>query len=194
MTTANITTTTEGTLQCDALPDAVFQRPIPAQIDAFIIQYKLAKSDADATREVADSIKERLIHLIDHFGHPLPNSERSWLIEGALNDATLTRGTTITVNDAAVCELFELLDKALGASTAATVFSQLFIERRKYELAPGAENAIRTINLPKRLLQKVQAAYGLCYSQKDKAPALKITSRNKQKPVRKPRAKKAVAA
>ena len=189
-----VTADDDGNIACSLtdMPDAVFEKPTPTQIDAFIIQYKLAKRNADATHEVAEDLKKRVIDLVNTHGYAPAHAEQSRRLEGALNTVTVTTGTTVTVNEPKVDELHELLNDQLGTSSGLTVFQSFFTTRIKHELTAGAEDALRTLTATKRTLQKVQAAFGQCISVKSKAPSVKIELREKQKPVRKPRAKKAV--
>lgn len=161
----------------------VMNGPSIAQIDTAIAEYDEAHKNSKAAKTLLDEAKAVVLKLIDCFGTPLPNSERSRLIAGALNRAVMTRATTITVDEDKVMELYWLLEQ----NNATALFEKLFEPRVKHEMVSGAEVALKAYDLPTRLQQKVFAAFGQCITVSDKAPTLKIEIIKKEKAPRAPR-------
>ena len=57
----------------------------------------------------------------------------------------------------------------------------------KYEIVQGAESALKTEALPKRLAEKVLNLFGRCLTVKAKKPSLKVTIADPAKPAKKAR-------
>jgi predicted lysophospholipase L1 biosynthesis ABC-type transport system permease subunit len=186
-TTSHTTHSTgDGALTCNADLPVVPVPPTPAAIDAVIAAYEDAKRLARVASVEEDEKKKELIDLVKSCGYPAPNAERSWRINGGLNTATVTTAVTVTVKESGVAKLKELL---FGHGEG-PLFFRLFSTREKHELAADSEEVLKTVSLPKRLLQKVQIAYGECISVKDKTPSVKVELLAKEPRVKKPRAKK----
>lgn len=184
-----MTTTTQPAIEPTILAE---YKPTltPFEIDTLITNYEHARDVAAGYAAQADVLKRNLIALVELQGFAASKAERSKRLEGALNTVTVTRGTTIIVNEPQVDSFYQLLGKKMGQSAAATLFGRIFATRTKHELVSGAEDVVRTVTLAQRTKQAVLAAFGLCFTISDKAPTIKIKLRTPEKPARKPRAKK----
>lgn len=164
--------------------------PSPDQVDAIILEFDGATRMRMAADEVEADAKSTLILLVRHWGHAAAGSEHSYLIEGALNNALVTDVTRTSLNEEKVQEIFELL----GDQQRSDIFPRLFSTRIKHELADGADDALRTMDMPQWLRKRVKMLFAECLKVSKLAPRVKVDLRTKEPKQRKPRAKKAAAA
>lgn len=164
--------------------------PTPEQTDIILRAFQIA-SDAKglATKDEKDA-KDRVIILVKAWGQPAAGSEHSRVIEGLLNTALVTDVTTTSLDEVKVYEFKRLLIR----HDRVDLFRRIFAERIKHDLVAGAEDVLRTADMPKHLRTKAKAAFAECIKVSNSAPRVKVSLREKEKKARKPRAKKAVAA
>lgn len=161
-------------------------RPSPDQIDDIALFYvDLKTAAARAAEELAEQEK-LLVELVRLFGSVPANAEKSRRLTGRLADLTVTKSDSIVIVD----ERVEMLRDALKAAKRGTFFDRLFTQRSKWEMVEGAENALRTEPLPRRLAEKVLSLFGRCITPKTKKPSLKVTLTDPTQPAKKPRGKK----
>lgn len=161
----------------------------PDEIDAEIIFYQQALECAKAAKDSADKYRDKLVELADRYGARPAHAEQSLRLAGRRNTVTVTRGTTVTVNEPAVAELETYLNTA-----GPHVFSQLFATQTKHTLIEGARDLLKKLTLPRRTEEKVLSLFGRCIDLKTKAPTVKVEVIKPEKPARKPRSsRKAVA-
>jgi|GEM_PF-1609904 hypothetical protein len=145
-------------------------RPTAEQIDELAKRY----NDADAVCAVTDkafkAIEKEAIDLVTAWGVVPPKAESSRRIEGKLAKLTVTTGSSIAIDESRV----EDLRQALVANERSEFFAKLFQPRIKHELVEGADVALKTEPLNKRLAEKVLALFGRCFKAKKKAPSLKV--------------------
>ena len=161
-------------------------RPTPEQIDELAQRYLLRLSELRQARDFVADAEERLIKLVQAYGTVPPNAEKSRRLHGVKAELTVTKSDTLTINDDRV----EVLKEALDANGRGDFFTRLFTLRSKYEVVDGAESALKSEALPKRLAEKVLNLWGRCISVKAKKPSLKVTIADPAKPAKKSRAKK----
>lgn len=164
------------------------RRPTPQQIDAMVTGYEQALACLDAQKKVADEYKRQLVQAAQRFGEVPAGAEKSHRLLGQLTEITITEGSTVALKDAAI----KNLEEAMDANGWSGLFDRMFRARTKYDRKKGAANELRIAELPARLASKFSMMFAACFDVKTKDPSLKIT-RLADKPVRKPRAKKAVA-
>ena len=170
----------------DLHPPALL-RPTPEEIDLHAQAYLTMKQEAAAAADLVRDQEERLVALVTAFGTVPPNAEKSRRLNGRLAELTLTKSDTITVSTDRV----ETLRDALEANGHGDYFQKLFALQVKYEIVDGAESALKTEALPKRLAEKVLNLFGRCITVKAKKPSLKVVLADPAKPAKKSRAKKA---
>ncbi len=144
--------------------------PTPEQIDAMVQDYLDKKNHVDGLADAVDDLKKNLIRLVDVFGVPAPRTEQAYRLEGRRAALTVTRGSTVTIEDAKVVQLSEYFTR----SGRAHLFAKLFVPRSKWEMVPGAEHTLKAMEMPKRVYEKVVSLYGMCRTVKTKAPVLKV--------------------
>jgi len=166
--------------QCEAA------RPTPDEIDAKARQYLTAKLASLAAGEQLKAIEEELVALVQQWGVVPPNAEKSRRLNGRLADLTVTKSDTLTIN----AERVETLRDALAANGHGEYFARLFAVQTKYEIVEGAESALKSESLPRRLSEKVLNLFGRCISVRPKKPSLKVVIADPAKPAKKSRAKK----
>lgn len=171
-----------------AAEDATALPPTPDEIDAEIAFYQAALACAKQAQEDANKYRDRLVQLADSFGKRPAHAEQSLRLAGRRNTVTVTRGTTVTINEPAVADL----ERYLG-ETGAQIFDQLFAKQVKHTLIEGARDLLKKITLPRRIEEKVLSLFGRCIDLKTKAPTVKVEVIQPEKPVRKPRSRKAAA-
>lgn len=169
-------------------PNAVPLPPTPDEIDAEIAFYQHAVECVKAAEKIADHCKANLVLLADTYGKQPGKAEQSLRLAGRRNAVTITRGTTITVNEPAIDDLKKYLGD-LGMQ----IFGLLFKEQTKHVLVEGARELLKKLSLPRRTEEKVLSLFGRCFDVKSKAPAVKVEVIKPEKPARKPRAGKAAA-
>ena len=170
------------------VPD--FAPPSKELIDTTCAEYDSALRMFQAAKELLDEHKERIVLLVDRYGYAPAGSEQSMRIDGNLATATITRSTTTTVNTAAANDLDLYL---CTRSETAAIFNRLFARTTKFTFVEGAADALKTVALPARVSAKVAELFGKAISVKTNAPSVKVQLLEAEKPVRKPRGKKAVA-
>jgi hypothetical protein len=162
-------------------------QPTPEFIDELAKRYLAAKArSADAQATVA-AIELEAIALVRDWGFVPAHAEKSRKLNGKLAELTVTKADTLTVVD----ERVETLRDALFVNGYGAFFAKLFAERKKWEVIEGAEAALKSESLPKRLSEKVLNLWGRCISVKPKKPSLKVVLADPAKPAK--RAKKATA-
>jgi hypothetical protein len=191
-------TTLEDTLPSAADLDAVSDEdrarlatavlpPTPDEIDAEIAFYQNALACAKQAQEIADKYKASLVLLADHFGSRPEGAEQSLRLQGRRNTLTVTRGTTVAVNEQAVADLKHYLGD-LGLQ----IFEQLFRPQTTHKLVEGARSLLKKLSMPRRAEEKVLSLFGRCIDVKPKAPAVKVEVIKPEKPLKKSKpAKKA---
>ena len=164
-------------------------QPTPDGIDQAIADYELAVRTAKVYQDAADGLKNQLILLVDAFGQVPPHAEQSKRLEGRRNSATITRGTTVTVNEPGVAELAcYLSDEGLF-----DLFPRFFVPQTRHTLVEGATDVLKSVKLARRVEEKIASLFGRSILVKSKAPSLKVETIQPEKPARKPRGGKAVA-
>jgi len=161
------------------------QRPSPEVIDdlaARHVQAKFTKAEAIAKLE---AIEAEAIALVEAWGTVPAHAEKSRRLAGKLSEFTVTKSDVLTINEERVTTLKE----ALEANGYGEYFARLFTLHSKYEVVEGAESALKSESLPKRLSEKVLNLWGRCITVKPKKPSLKVTIADPAKPAKK--AKKA---
>jgi hypothetical protein len=156
-------------------------RPTAEEIDELAERHrvaKLAKAEAAATFE---HIEQEATELVNLWGIVVPRAEKSRRLTGKLAVFTVTKSDTLTIND----ERVETLKDALEANGHGDYFPKLFVLRSKYEVVEGAEAALKSESLPKRLSEKVLNLWGRCIGVKPKKPSLKVTIAKPAKPAKK---------
>ena len=150
------------------LPDSA--RPTAEQIDELAAKYNLAAAvcaKADATFAV---IEKECIDMVAAWGVAPPRAEASRRLEGKLAELTVTTGNSIAINEDRV----EDVRQALAANGRAEFFAKLFRPRVRHELVEGAETALKTETMSKRLGEKILAMFGRCFTAKKKKPSLTV--------------------
>jgi hypothetical protein len=97
------------------------------------------------------------------------HAEQSIRLAGRRNTLTITRGTTVTVNEQSVAALEEYLEKE-----SYSFFPQLFAKQVKHTLVEGARDLLKRMGLPRRAEEKVLSLFGRCIDLKPKSPSVKI--------------------
>jgi hypothetical protein len=160
-------------------------RPTPEQIDELAREYEAAKLHIAEEKENLSQVEERCILLVQAWGTVPAHAEKSRRLAGKLSEMLVTRADTLTVVD----ERVGTLKEALEANGYGEYFKKLFTLRSKYEVVEGAETALKSESLPKRLSEKVLNLWGRCITVRGKKPSLKVTLIDPAKPAKK--AKKA---
>jgi hypothetical protein len=176
-----------STPQAPAAPAAVLQ-PTPEEIDAEILYYNNAVACVKAAEIVAEQYKAKLIFLVDSFGTQPGKAEQSLRLAGRRNTVTVTRGTTMLVNEPAV----EEFKRYLG-DMGVQIFELLFTATTKHALREGARGLLKRLSLPRRTEEKVLSLFGRCIDVKSKSPSVKVEVIKPAKPAKKARGGKAVA-
>jgi hypothetical protein len=161
--------------------------PTPDEIDTEIVAYKIAQLCAAHAKEALDAAKQKLVFMADSFGHRPAHAEQSLRLAGRRNTLTVTRGTTVTVNEQEVAEF----ERYLGPTLGQPFFGQLFAKTTKHTLVEGARDLLKKLTLPRRSEEKVLSLFGRCIDLKPKAATVKIEVIQPEKPARKPRTAKA---
>jgi hypothetical protein len=177
-----------GNLQPATAPAAVLP-PTPEEIDAEIVFYESAMASVREAERVADGYKKRLIFLVDSFGARPDGAEQSLRLAGRRNTVTVTRGTTIAVNEQAVSEFRQYL-----GSLGLQIFEQLFAAQTSHKLVDGARTLLKKLSMPRRAEEKILSLFGRCIDVKAKAAAVKVEVIKPTKPARKPKAARKQAA
>ena len=172
------------------LPPAPAARPTPEQIDEMAAKYNLADVACTQANAVFDIIEKECIDLVAAWGVTPPKAEASRRLEGKLAELTVTTGNSIAIDESRV----EDLRQALIANERGDFFDKLFSVNTKHELIKGADIAMRTETMNKRLSERVLALFGRCFIPKKKNPSLKVKLLEKTprpKKERKPKAQEA---
>lgn len=154
------------------LPAIRYERcPTPEQIDRLVLEFCWLESEVDAAYGAAQALdephekfKERLILLVEEFG--LVHATKSRLLAGASSELVATFGSTRSI-DAAAVEGFRVLLKEAGRIR---ILAKLFEQCVSWRLVDGSDGIIRGEQLSDRL----QAAYARCFTEKPRAPSLKV--------------------
>lgn len=174
----------EGQLLHDAVTPP---RPTPEQIDELALRHQAAKAAVVEKQAEFESIEKEMIDMVTRYGIVPPFAEKSRRLAGMRAELTVTKSDTLTINDERVGDL----KAALETNGYGKFFSRLFALRSKYEVVEGAEAALKTESLPKRLSEKVLNLWGRCISVRPKKPSLKVAILDPAKPAtRSKRAKK----
>lgn len=159
------------------------------QIDACIQEYELADRASTAADAQLKTAKRGLIALVQHLGTVPAHAEQSKRIAGRRNQATITTATTLEIDEDAVGNLAEYLFNQRIPS----LFDQLFSTNTKHTLLKGAKAVLAGFQVRPNEHTQITSLFGMCIIPKPKAPSLKVDLIEPVKPVRTPRAKKAVA-
>lgn len=163
-------------LESSAEAESVFaqlaaERPTPEQIDGIAEQYLKMKASAADMRAHVEMLEQQLVDLVQRWGTVPPYAEKSRRLAGNLAELTVTKSDVLTIND----ERVETLREALEANGHGEYFAKLFTLRSKYEIVEGAESALKSESLPKRLAEKVLNLFGRCIAVKAKKPSLRVS-------------------
>lgn len=169
-----------------AQPEGEKIRPTPEFIDELARRYQDSKDKARSAAELASQIEAEAVALVTEWGIVPAHAEKSRRLAGRLAELTVTRSDTITIN----AERVEMLRDMLEANDERDIFPKLFAVQTKYEIVDGAESVLKSVDLGKRLSEKVLNFFGRCITPKPKKPSLKVTIADPTKPAKKPRAKK----
>jgi hypothetical protein len=179
-------TTIETEMTLEMILNTQEERPTPEQIDEWSRVYLGLLDQAHQIKQVIAEREAALMEIVKLWGAVPPNAEKSRRLNGRLAELTVTKSDTITVN----FERVEMLREALEANGRGEYFKNLFSLNSKYEIVDGAESALKTEALPKRLAEKVLNLFGRCINVKPKKPSLKVTIADPAKPAKKSRATK----
>jgi hypothetical protein len=163
-------------------------RPVAAEIDRLVSGYEYAQQQSRAAAESLEQVRLQLIGLVTAHGTRPEGAEQSLRLSGHHNTVTVTRGTTLNVNEDAVRALEDWLD-----DHHYTFIDRLFRLQVSHKMGERCAEVVRSYALPKRDEEKVLSLYGRCIDPKPKAPTVKVEVIKPEKPARTPRAKKAVA-
>jgi len=180
----NIEPITEVNIHAEAeqIVNAVFgTRPTPEEIDALAAKYLDTKARVLFVSDELRHIELEAIAMVKDWGSVPAHAEKSRRLVGKLSEFTVTKADAITIN----FERVETLREALEANGHGEYFKKLFAKTEKYELVEGAEAALKTESLPKRLSEKVLNLWGRCIAVKPKKPSLKVTIADPAKPAKK---------
>ena len=171
---------------------AASRAEIPAlniyQIDECIHEYESAELVLDAAKLTHAQAKAGLIALVQAQGATPAGADYSKRLRGQHNVATVTVGNTTVVHEQFVDELgIYCAEQRLDS-----IFDRLFATEIKHRLIDGARSVLATVELPKRVHDKLLSLFGRCFDVTPKAPVLRVEMIEPEKPVRTPR-KKAVA-
>ena len=155
-------------------------RPTAEHIDQAARDYKVAQDAVTLAKEQLAEYEAAAIALVEQWGSVPPHAEKSRRLAGTLSELTVTRADTLTIVDARV----ETLKEALEANGYGEYFGKLFTLRSKYEVVEGAETALKSESLPKRLSEKVLNLWGRCITVKPKKPSLKVALIAEPKPAK----------
>jgi hypothetical protein len=169
------------TVSPEALAIATALRPSPTEIDELATRYNNAKVAKIAATTAFSDIELEAIELVKNWGIVVPRAEKSRRLTGILSVFTVTKADTLTINDDRV----ETLKEALEANGHGAYFAKLFTLRSKYEIVEGAEAALKSESLPKRLSEKVLNLFGRCIGVTPKKPFLKVVVIDPAKPAKK---------
>ena len=158
--------------------------PSPELIDELASRYLQAKEKAGEAQNTVAAIADEAIALVNAWGIVPAHAEKSRKLNGKRAEFTVTKADTLTVVDDRV----ETLKEALEANGYGEYFKKLFTLRSKYEVVEGAEAALKSESLPKRLAEKVLNLWGRCIAVRPKKPMLKVVLADPAKPAK--RAKK----
>ena len=158
-------------------------RPTSEHLDDLAVRYVIAKADRREAAARVEQIEAEAIALVELWGVVPPHAEKSRRLVGLLSEFTVTKADTLTIVDDRV----ETLKEALEANGYKDYFGKLFTLRTKYEVVEGAEAALKSESLPKRLSEKVLNLWGRCITVKPKKPSLKIMLADPAKPAKKTR-------
>lgn len=158
-----------------------FVRPTPEAIDELAKRHQEAKSALTEAKAEFDSIEQEAIAMVTQYGIVVPRAEKSRRLTGKLAELTVTKSDTLTISDDRV----EVLKDALEVNGYGEFFKRLFTLRSKYEVVEGAELALKSESLPKRMSEKVLNLWGRCISVKPKKPSLKVVIADPAKPAKK---------
>lgn len=153
-----------------ALAISAFTRPAADDIDNMARLYLCAKQALENAKTDLSNFEEECIEMVTRFGIVPPHAEKSRRLTGRLAVLTVTKGDVLTINDDRV----EMLKEALEANGHGEFFGKLFTLRSKYEVVKGAETALKTESLPKRLAERVMNLWGRCIGVNPKKPTLKV--------------------
>lgn len=165
-------------------------RPTPDEIDAMAARYVLVKNNVAAQKAEMEKLEAECIRWVNIWGVVPAHAEKSRRLAGKLSEFTVTKADTLIINDERVVTLKD----ALEANGHGEYFNKLFTLRSKYEVVEGAEAALKSESLPKRLSEKVLNLWGRCISVKPKKPSLKVTLADPAKPAKKAKREKKAGA
>lgn len=144
--------------------------PSPREIDFLVARFEKLRDEAELADEAYENAKAELIELVQELGSVPAGAESSIRLEGLTTVLTVTTGSTIALKDTEVLELWS----AMNANQQPDLFHSMFGTRTKYELRKGAENELRTAQLPQRMFEKFMKLYARCFDVKKKSPSLKV--------------------
>jgi hypothetical protein len=156
-------------------------RPTAEQIDEMARLHQAAKLHLDTEREAFNLIEEQCIKLVQAWGTVPAHAEKSRVLKGKLAEMMVTKSDTLTI----VEDRVETVKEALEANGYPEYFQKLFALRSKYEIVEGAEAALKSESLPKRLSEKILNLWGRCITVKARKPSLKVTLADPTKPAKK---------
>jgi hypothetical protein len=164
----------------EQLASELSERPTPEFIDELATRYLDAKAKSLTAQAVAATIELEAVAFVKQWGIVPPHAEKSRKLAGKFAELTVTKADTLAINDERVDDLKD----ALEANGYGNFFLRLFAERKKWEVVEGAEAALKSESLPKRLSEKVLNLWGRCISVKPKKRSLKVVIADPAKPAK----------
>ncbi len=130
-----------------------------------------AKEQAATAKKNYEDAADRLQLFVDKHGFAPNDADKTVRCISNRYQADVTRAVATEINDDRVVSFQSVLKRA----RLSALFFLLFTRKVSYSLAPNADKAIAAAIVPKRWREAVFAAYGLCFTPKPKAAALKVT-------------------
>jgi hypothetical protein len=151
------------------------KQPTPKEIDALIVKYDAARTDAEAKAAVAKIysdaagvIKVELTALVEKWGGR--HTEKSKRLIGVHNNATTTTATTVSIVDAAV----EKLRVYLGETETPALAEEFFVSHTSYSLVSGPDEKLKSLTMGARLRKSIRTRLKACFEIDTKKPSLKV--------------------
>jgi hypothetical protein len=176
------TETTNTHTEAERIANEVFSAPpSPELIDELAKRFLEAKLKVTVASATAAAIEKEAVSLVNEWGTVPAHAEKSKRLAGRRAVLMVTKSDTITL----IPERVEMVRDALAANDYPNYFGKLFAKVEKYEVVEGAESALKTESLPKRLAEKILNLYGRCFDIKPKKPSLKVELADPATPAKK---------
>jgi hypothetical protein len=151
------------------------KQPTPKEIDALIVKYDAARTDAEAKAAVAKIysdaagvIKVELTALVEKWG--ARHTEKSKRLTGIHNKATTTTATKVSI----VTEAVEKLRLYLGTTDTPALAEEFFTTHTSYSLVSGPDEKLKSLTMGARLRTKITAMLKGCFKIDTNTPSLKV--------------------